>query len=281
MINFRADLHCHSTRSDGTLSPAALIALAKKKELQGLSITDHDSVAAYPDCLAHAKQHGIQIVPGVEFSTQYKGISVHVLAYSFDYTHRDLLDLCQRHQQRRKERNLQILDNLAKEGFLIDPKELPQDGRTTVGRPHIAKLLVDKGYVTDIPTVFQLYLGDGKKCYVPGVPLAIPETLEVIHAAQGLAVLAHPHLFKNLAFVRSVLAFPFDGLECEYARMSPQQNEPWISLAQQKGLLRTGGSDFHGAIKGNLELGASTVSWERFDPLLMHFKIHHSGLGAK
>jgi predicted metal-dependent phosphoesterase TrpH len=276
-------LHCHSTCSDGLLSPADLIAYAKEKGLQGLSITDHDTLMAYPDAFAYAKKQGIQLIPGAEFSTQLKGTSVHILAYSFDFTDKGLSDLALRHQKRRRERNMEILDNLAKEGFLIDPKELPLESSTTVGRPHIAKLLVEKGYVQDMQAAFQLYLGDGRKCYVPGVALTIPETLDAIHNAQGLAVLAHPHLYKNPPLVQKILSFPFDGIECHYARMTPEQNEPWVALAKRRGLLITGGSDFHGAIshgsfKSTIDLGSSSTSWETFNTLLMHFRVHHASL---
>lgn len=272
MESFKADLHCHSTCSDGSLTPAQLIALAKAKGLNGLSITDHDGVEAYPSAFELAAEHGIQMIPGAEFSSHLGEKSVHILAYSFDTSNPELLAFCKKHRERRYSRNEQILQKLSKEGYEITLEELLKSAPATVGRPHIAKLLVEKGYVPDIVTAFKRHIGDGKKCYVPGVKISIEETLAVIHSAKGLAVLAHPHLYQSGKFVRKVLEYPFDGLETRYARLSTRQNAPWIALAQEKNLFQTGGSDFHGAMKPAIDLGSTTVGWENFEKLLKHYE---------
>jgi 3',5'-nucleoside bisphosphate phosphatase len=274
-MTFKADLHCHSTYSDGSQTPTELIELALQKGLQGLSITDHDTVDAYPSAFSIAQQKGLLLIPGIEFSSQFQQRSVHILGYSFDYSNPRLLELCQRHKQRRLERNLQILAKLKEEGFALDPEDLLKSGSSTIGRPHIAQALVKKGYLPDTATAFQKYLGDKKKCYVPGTSPTIEETLDTLHAAQGIAVLAHPHLYHSRTFVRQILTFPFDGLECEYANMTPAENRPWIALANDKQLLITGGSDFHGLMKPSIALGATTVNEALFKRLLQQFHSRH------
>lgn len=271
-MTFRADLHCHSTCSDGSFSPRELIDLAIEAGLQALSITDHDTVEAYELAKPYAEEKGLILLPGAEFSAHFEHVNVHILAYCFDVNHGEILRLCKRHQERRRERNLRILEKLGKEGFKIDPEELFSLPSNALGRPHIAALLIQKGYVKDFSEAFHFYIGDGKKCYAEGAPLGIEETLEAIHAAKGLAMLAHPHLYKERAFPLKVLSFPFDGLEVEYALMNNRQNASWIRIAKKRSLLATGGSDFHGASKPHISLGASTISWERFEPLFKHFK---------
>lgn len=271
---FKADLHCHSTCSDGSLSPAEIIALAQDTGLQGLSITDHDTVEAYPLIFASLQNADIMVIPGVEFSTRFKENSVHVLGYAFDYTHPALLDLCQKHKTRRYDRNRQILEKLNREGCKITQEELDNQAEGTTGRPHIAALMVAKGYVKDVTTAFHKYLGDGKKCYVAGYNMSVEETLDVIHAAKGLAFLAHPHLHKNPKLIRKILELPFDGMECTYANMSKEQNAPWLELAKSKNLRISGGSDFHGTAKPTIQLGCTSVGWAEFEPLWTHYKAH-------
>lgn len=268
--HFKADLHCHSTCSDGTCTPFEILDLAKKIGLRGLSITDHDSVLAYPAALEKAKELDLYLIPGVEFSSHHKNQSVHILAYSFDYTHPAIHALCEKHKRRRLDRNLKILDKLKTVGFLIDPEELLALSFATLGRPHIAYLMMQKKYVPDIATAFKLYLGDGKKCYVAGDQISLEETLATIKTANGLAVLAHPHLYNSYKTVKKLLEFSFDGLECSYANMTLEQNQPWIELAKEKNLMITGGSDFHGDVKPTIQLGATSIPWELFVPLLTH-----------
>lgn len=266
-MTFRADLHCHSTCSDGTLSVEELLQLALASGIQGLSITDHDTLGAYPEALILGKKLGIQVIPGIEFSAHSNGKSVHILGYSFDHTSPALHRLCERHRQRREERNRLILEKLK-----INPEELASSTSLhTIGRPHIAKLLVDKGIVSDIAEAFHRYIGDGKPCFVQGATFSIEETLDAIHQAKGLAVLAHPHLQNSPSFVKKILNHPFDGLECEYAQMPSNKNAPWLALAKEKKLLMTGGSDFHGSVKPTLKLGATCINQDKFAPLLAHY----------
>lgn len=267
----RADLHCHSTASDGSLSPFELVQLAKKQNLWGLSITDHDTIEAYKTAIAAAQECGIHLGAGVEFSCDYQGFSIHVLGYDFLLTEPMLQDFCLRHQTRRKERNRAILDKLFKYGFKIDEQELLNlSHHKTVGRPHIAEELVKKGYVTSIQEAFNQYLGDGKPCYAPGTPFSIGETLAVIHKAGGKAFIAHPHLLSKKVSLNDLLKFPFDGIECFYSRFSQEAAQPWVKIVQEKKWLISGGSDFHGQIKPDILLGSSFVRQEEFEKIFEH-----------
>ena len=264
-MEFRADLHCHSTCSDGDLSPAALIDLAKASGLSGLSITDHDTVEAYTEALfAQAEKEGICLKTGVELSTQCQGVNVHILGYGFDVRHAGLRALCAEHTGRRLERNRRIVAKLRERGMEIDEADFT--GQGTIGRPHIALALCKKGYVATIAEAFDKYLGDDRCCYDPGVPFLCPETIEVIHQAGGKAFLAHPHFLRKAAVVEALLTYGFDGIECYYGRLSRSEEEKWLKVARQRRLLISGGSDFHGeGRERGITLGCSWVGKEEFD----------------
>jgi len=263
MTDFRADLHCHSTCSDGTMTPTELILHAKELGLKGLSITDHDTISAYQTAIPAAKEAGILLGTGVEFSSVEKGKSIHVLGYDIDLTSHDLQQLCVKHTERRRQRNQRILEKLAKRGMKIQIKE--HEGQT-MGRPHIAQALVNQGYVSSVKEAFHKWVGDGKPCFDPGEPISTDETLEVIHAAGGKAFIAHPHLNAGYPY-HELLQKPFDGIECYYSKCLPDQERKWIKLARKKGLLMSGGSDFHGDIKPGISLGCSWVDRETFDAI--------------
>lgn len=269
MIKFQADLHCHSSFSDGTDTPKELIDFAIAKGLSGLSITDHDTIAAYKEAFSAAVEKQFPILNGIEFSASFSGDPVHILGYAFDMRSEAISGLCQRHLERREQRNLLILEKLARLGINLEPCELIHRG--TWGRPHIAQALVERGLVQSIQEAFEVYLAEGKIAYDPGEPISVAHTIEAIHQAKGKAVLAHPHLLKRSTTVRAMLKMPFDGLECYYARFPPSQEKKWIDLARQRKWLITGGSDYHGSIKHYNELGSSWVPQETFDLLYSIF----------
>lgn len=260
---FRADLHCHTKYSDGTSSPEELLLLAKSIGLQGLSITDHDTTAAYRTAIPIAKKLGILLGTGVEFSCSFEGQSVHILAYDFILANPIIEMLCERQQFNRTQRNRVILEKLRDKKIFIDQGEL-DSLRGVLGRPHIAQLMIKKGYVTSIQEAFTLYLGDNKSCFYRGELLQIEETMKFIHQAHAKVFLAHPHLLSRSIFVKNLFKLPFDGIECYYAKISSAQEKRWIKLAKSKGLLISGGSDYHGSIKSYLPLGCSWVDRDTF-----------------
>lgn len=273
MNDFRADLHCHTTCSDGTVEPQAIIQLACDLGLQGLSITDHDTIEAYKQALPAAAAKNLPLISGIEFSAVHRHTSIHVLGYSFTLDSPHLQEFCQRHHQRRELRNRAILKLLTFHEMPLSEEDVfSLSSQHSIGRPHIAWAMVQKGYVSSIQKAFQEYIGEGKPCYVPGQTFSVEETLEMIHQAQGLAIIAHPHLIENSGILKELLHMPFDGIEGYYARFPRQAHERWLKIGANKNWIITGGSDFHGEIKPNLPLGSSWVNEETFQILYQHFK---------
>jgi len=273
----RGDLHCHSLYSDGTSTPKELVDLAIQAELSALSITDHDTVSAFDDVYSYAASNNIWLIPGVEISSEYLGESVHVLGYSFRENSLD--EFCSLHRKRRLERNKGILENLRKREMYVSDEEVKAFSplAITYGRPHIARVLVEKGYVENIAEAFRKYLGDGKPCYEKGQRWSVEESIEAIHKAAGKAVLAHPHLIKKGSLVRSLLEFDFDGIEAYYSSMPLAENRRWVEIAKQHNLFITGGSDFHGTVKPHAIFGSSWAPEETVDLLYNHSKSHSRG----
>ena len=263
---FRADLHCHTNYSDGTDTPQQLIDLAIEKGLSGLSITDHDTVEAYGEALPYAEEKKFSLLTGVEFSSSFRGEPIHILGYGVSLKSEALYLLCQRHKKRREQRNSRILQKLEYLGHSIDPSKLQSNDRT-IGRPHIALALIELGVVSTVREAFDRLLGEGKPAYTPGEVIEVEETIETIHKARGKAILAHPQLIRKKSNFKQMLSKPFDGLEGFYARMSRQREEPYITAAKERNWIITGGSDYHGSVKPQAELGSSWVNEETFDVL--------------
>jgi 3',5'-nucleoside bisphosphate phosphatase len=268
MKQFRADLHCHSTFSDGTATPEELIDLAAESGLSGLSITDHDTVDAYHTALPYAHKKNISLISGVEFSCIHREESVHILGYAFSLTNQDLLNFCKLHQTRREKRLTLILEKLKQHEM---PVTLEPQSFGSIGRPHIALEMIKHGYVRSVEEAFKKYLGEGCACYVPGEAFTVEESIRIIHKAGGFAVIAHPHLIRNSKIVTDLLKMPFDGVEAYYARFAPHQEKAWVKIGQYRQWLVTGGSDFHGTVKPHIPLGCSWVGTETFQQLHQRF----------
>lgn len=263
----RYDLHCHTTCSDGTMTPEETLKLAKSSGLKGLSITDHDTIAAYKIAIDLAKQLDLTLLSGVEFSASHKGASVHILGYGFDINAPTITEFCLRHEKRRADRNSLILELLKKHKMPLTPEDVTGPFNKTMatsGRPHIAHAMIAKRYVHTISEAFKKFIGEGCSCYAAGTPHTVEETIETIHTAKGVAIIAHPHLMSDKATLNAILNMNFDGIECYYGNIAYQNNARWLELAEKKKWLVTGGSDFHGSIKPNQPLGSSWIDSERF-----------------
>ena len=273
MLEIKADLHCHTTHSDGSYTPLELIQQAKKIGLNALSITDHDAISAYEE-VACLPQDEIRILPGVELSTTFGETQIHVLGYAFDPNAKVLQEFCQACRKHRIERNKEILDKLWNIGIRVEEKDIVKsdDLRTAYGRPHIAKGMIDKGYVATIQEAFRKYIGEGKPCYVPGKKYSVEEAIEAIHASSGFAVIAHPHLIYTKKVLNELLKCQFDGLEAYYCRFDAGVDEKWAVLAKERGLFTTGGSDFHGSTRPVVKLGCKLDPAEVFLCMWDHFQ---------
>ena len=271
MMDFRADLHCHSNFSDGDLSPLELLHLAKKNGLSGISITDHDTIDEYSEELfSLAKELELELLTGVEISSSLRGETVHILGYGFDFKSSILKGFLEKVKERRYLRNLAILKKLAKKNIIITEEELYKNieqSKLSIGRPHIAHLMVQKGYCHDFKSAFNFYLKDGGPCFVIGDKFSPKEIIDLLHRVPCKAVLAHPEQISKSFVISELLNLPFDGIEAYYGKMMLNKEERWIKVANKKGWLITGGSDYHGNTKPYITLGCSWVSKECFDLL--------------
>jgi predicted metal-dependent phosphoesterase TrpH len=252
------DLHIHSIYSDGTATPIQLIELARVSQLSGFALTDHDTVEGVPEVLRLGQEHGLKVLTGVEINAHHGDFSVHILGYGFDPEHAQLKAWLGKLQQFRNERNLQILDKLATLGITLSLEELEQFSHCgQTGRPHIARLLVAKGYVKNTTQAFARYLGREKVAWCSRFTYSAAESIAIIHQAGGVAVLAHPGIIdltlrKQSQLIRELTERHLDGLEVHYPRHTKKVMQFFSDLAQQYNLLTTGGSDYHGdqRIKG-------------------------------
>lgn len=278
MTGFRADLHTHTTFSDGSLTPEELVGLAAQAGLNGLCITDHDTVDAYPNAFFLGKEKGLRMISGAEFSSHWEKESIHILAYSFHLDHPGIVKLIDHHKNRRKNRVVGMLEKLAKYGMPLTIEDLPQDLRKNLGRPHIGLAMIQKGYVRDLQQAFGEWLGEDRPCYVPGDLIDVATTIRAIQEAGGFAVLAHPHFIRNTSIIGKLLQMPFDGIECLYGNLPAHRTKRWEAIAKNKKILITGGSDFHGAIRPNIPIGCSTAPESTFLILEKRFQENNPSL---
>jgi len=261
------DLHIHSTASDGSLSPREILCLAQKNGVKAISLTDHDSIAGVKDILDLIHSFSLEFITGVEISCDppepFKSLgSVHMLGYGFSIYDKTLNQLLRRAVAAREERNPKIIERLNDLGFDMSMAEVEERfGADQTGRPHIAELMVEKGYVKDFRRAFDLYLGKGKPAYVEKFKVSCEQAIEIILNAGGLPVLAHPGLIEfNRSrgletFVEILVRYGLGGLEVFYSGHDSAKVQTLCAMARDKNLLVTGGSDFHGSFNKGVELG--------------------------
>lgn len=248
----KADLHTHTRASDGLHTPTELVQMARDKGLEAVAVTDHDTVAGVSEAVAVGRQLGVDVLPGVEISTLYEGVEVHVLGYAVDIEDPVFLRRLEELRNVRDVRNRMIVERLQQLGIDIHLDEVyaKRQYGGNVGRPHIAAVLVEKGVVSSVREAFEEYLGSGKKAYVVPPRISPLEALKLIHAARGVCVLAHPGLYKKDDLVKQMVAEGLDGLEVYHPDHSLEDEAHYRQLAEEHGLLITAGSDFHGVRDG-------------------------------
>jgi len=251
-IRSAADLHTHTTASDGTMSPAVNVRLAWEAGLGAVAITDHDTVSGVAEALAEGARLGIEVVPGVEISTVAGNQDIHVLGYYIDIEQPLFLSRLASLRETRDQRNELIIARLQQLGVAVTMSEVRKEAAgdqrrgDTIGRPHIAAVLLRKGYVASIQEAFDRYLASGAAAYV-NPPRIAPETaIAWIRAAGGAAVLAHPGLYDDDALVESIVQAGVDGIEVFHADHTSEDEQRYALLAERYDLVATAGSDFHG-----------------------------------
>lgn len=256
------DLHTHSTCSDGLLTPTALLSLAARRGLAALALTDHDTVAGIPEALAHSRVIGVEFLPGIEISTSLDGVSLHILGYGFNHEHPGFLAFLAELQQARRNRNQGILERLQTIGIAITNEDLVRVAGDQAGRPHFARLLVQKGLAKDTRDAFSRYLKRGGPAFVEHVKPQASEVISHIAQAGGLAVLAHPFcsdpgLEKIPALVAQLKDYGLAGIEAFYPTHAKKTSRFLQTLAAQHGLLLSGGTDYHGDLHSATPLGGN------------------------
>lgn len=255
-----ADLHLHTSFSDGTDAPERVVELAKQAGLSIIAITDHDNTEALPIAAPAATRHDIELIAGIEMSASAEGEEVHLLGFLIDTENAVLQQHLAEQQARRVERVHEMVKRLQGAGVTIDAEEVfAVAGQGTVGRPHVARVLLKHGYITTLSEAFQRYIGPKNPGFVPGSPLPPSGIIRVIRAAGGVPVLAHPVYLKRDDLIEQFVKEGLAGLEVYHSGHEPDTVRHYERLADRLNLLKTGGSDYHGNSKEGLPVGAVNV----------------------
>ncbi|GBF11114.1 PHP domain-containing protein [Tepidibacillus infernus] len=251
----RADLHSHSTASDGLNAPADNVKLAKEAGLAALGVTDHDSVSGIDEAIEMAEKIGIEVVPGIEMSTVEKGQDIHVLGYFIRYQDKEFLNTLDELQKARDKRNEMIIVKLNELGIQITLDEVKKKIRregANVGRPHIAEVLIEKKVVDTMEEAFDLYLGKKGKAYVNPIRISPEEGIDIIKKAGGVPVLAHPGLYDDDEMVVRLIKYGLKGIEAFHPDHDEEAEKRYQEMGETYGIIVTAGSDFHGSRNGEM-----------------------------
>lgn len=255
------DLHVHSTASDGTNSPAELAEIAARAGLSAFALTDHDTLEGLSEAGDAANAHGVRLVPACEISCEVEHGTMHLLVYFLEDRPGPLQDRLSTLQSGRAGRNDRIVEALQSNGVELSIEEvLEEAGGGSVGRPHLAAVLLRKGYVSSIQEAFDTWLAKGRPAYFERERLSPEESISLARASGAVSVLAHPGTLSMEtaeldSFVAELASMGLDGIEAEYARYERHQRDTYHQLAEKHGLCSTGGSDYHGDYKPGLAMG--------------------------
>jgi len=284
------DLHVHSNKSDGSLSPTELVELAVKKRLSAFALTDHDTTDGLQEALEAASRYNaslkdnpaggipLEVIPGIEFSTEYQGRDIHVLGLFIEFDSPLFKERLQAFVDSRILRNQKMCKSLASEGIDISYEKLLKEFPCAViTRSHYARYLYQHGYVKSLREAFDRYIGDHARHYIPREKITPAQAVELIHAVNGLAVLAHPILYHMAeddldTLISQLKDCGLDGIETIYSTYSAEEERQIRRLAQKHDLLITGGSDFHGEHKPGLEMGIGYGKLAVPEEILIHLK---------
>ncbi|MBL0700686.1 MAG: PHP domain-containing protein [Desulfosarcina sp.] len=283
--NGNIDLHIHSTASDGTLTPVEILAMARSLKLAAIAITDHDTIDGAKELLANGIPSDIQFLTGVEISASWPSNfprtgSLHILGYGIKLNDHLLNQTLDALQKARKNRNPQIIKRLNSFGLDISMDDIIQEAGTDgqIGRPHIAQVMIKKGFAASINEVFEAYLGTGRPAYVDKYRVECSRAIEIICASGGIPVLAHPVLMQMESrehlekFVVTLTEMGLKGIEVYYPEHTPENTAFYQTIAKKNGLMMTGGSDFHGSLKPTIKMGSGkgslSVPYSLFEKLI-------------
>lgn len=275
------DLHVHSNKSDGTCTPTELVHYAVEKGLSAFALTDHDTVEGLDEALQAAQGQPVTVIPGIEFSTAYEEKDIHILGLFIDYkspSFRSTLDEFIHSRERRNEKMCQRMQEYADIDITYE-KLLATFPGAVITRAHYARYLLDNGYVKSMPEAFDRYIGDHAPCYIPREKVTPAQAVKLVLAAGGIPVLAHPPLYRMSdarlnRLVAELTENGLAGIETIYSTYTAGEEVHMRSLANQYHLLITGGSDFHGSNKPDIDLGVGKGKLNVPDELLDALKLY-------
>lgn len=258
--NSYCDLHVHTTASDGIYTPSEIVSMAKVKKLRAIAITDHDTIDGCEEAISMGHTKGVEIIPGVEISVKYDNTSIHILGLFIDTSNIALVQAMHEGIVSRNERNPRIIKKLNEIGIKISMDEVEEIAGGTIGRPHIAQVLVKKGYVKTSEEAFAKYLAKGKPAYFDRIRLLPEQAFELIINAGGIPIWAHPLIHKDFPedidqMITKLKNLGLKGIEVYYSDYTEEQTQISKDLAERFGLIMSGGTDFHGTKASEIELG--------------------------
>ncbi len=268
------DLHIHTTYSDGTLTPDEVIRQAKQSGLSAISFTDHDCVDALDN---YGATLGLEIIKGVELSAREYDKSIHVLGYFIDHRNKGLTKFLRKLKLARIKRGQKMVKKLNDFGFDITMEEVAEKVKgEIIGRPHIARVLLEKGIITKLGEAFSLFIGNDKPCYVPKPNVRVKKAVRIIKEAGGIPVLAHPIYLGDDDLVCRFIDDGIEGLEVWYPKHRQDDIERYLRIANETGIVVTGGSDSHGDLEPYKPIGEFKVAYE----VLENLKARYASLRA-
>jgi len=264
----KIDLHLHTNFSDGDLSPEQVVSEAKNKGYSAISICDHDCVDGIERAIKAGLEHGVKVIPGVEITAELEEKEIHILGYFIDYKNEALKNAISAISKSRVKRIYGMIEKLKKFDININPEDvfkLSEIG--SIGRPHLATALVNGGFVKSTEEAFRKYLADKAPCYVSKFSTSPAEAIKIILNANGIPVLAHPKVLGKDEFIPEFVKAGLRGIEAYHTDHTRPTADHYESLAKANGLIVTGGSDYHGAIKKNVTIGSFTIPQRFLDEL--------------
>jgi len=262
-----ADLHLHTNISDGTMSPEEIVIEAKKSGLATIAITDHDTFDGIGLALSAGAEHGIEVIPGIKLSAELNGEEVHILGYYMDWQDQQLRDKLKEFRNSRRLRAMRMVDKLNELGVDLEYDDiLQQPDSISIGRPHVAAALVEKGHVVSISEAFRRFLGDDGPAYMPKHKLSPAEAIALLLDVGGIPVLAHPGMLRQ-DIISELVSCGLMGLEVFHPCHTVLHSDYYHELAERYSLLITGGSDCHGRAKDRMAIGSIRLPYEHIDAL--------------
>lgn len=257
-----ADLHLHTIFSDGTYTPQELIYQVSNVGIEAIAVADHDTVEGIIPTLETAKKKNIEMIPAIELSAEYDGLEVHILGYFIEYKHAELIKKLDFLKENRRERMFKMVDKLKKMEVDIDIEEVFNLAQgAPLGRLHLARALLKKGYVNSIFDAFKKYIGEQAPAYICGFHFSPYEAIKLIRDSRGIAVLAHPYSIKRDDLIPLFVDYGMRGLEVYYPEHTKAMTNYYKNLADKYNLLITGGSDCHGNAKPEVHLGSIKIPY--------------------